>query len=101
MIALFGLLCVGKVIAQSGDAGVFQSLPSQGADQNCSDPSMAGSSQCQAAQGSRYSGSQAQENPVRPPVLTNPDGTSPNQYNPSAPPLNPSQLSVHTLIRPE
>ena len=65
---------------------------SQGTTVNCSDPTMAGSAQCNAGQGQRYSG-QFGNNPVtRTPVLTSPNGFSPDQYTPSRPPLNPSQI---------
>ena len=100
LVAMLFCLCVGGVFAQSPEDGGFQS-PTQGATPDCSDPRMAGSSQCQGASGSRYGGAQAQENPVKPPVLANPAGISPDQYNPSAPPPNPSELRSQTSIRPE
>lgn len=101
LIALFVFFYVAGLLAQSPEDGGFQSPTSQSTTPDCSDPRMAGSSQCQGASGSRYGGAQAQENPVRPPVLTNPAGVSPDAYSPSAPPTNPSQLHQQASVRPE
>ncbi len=98
-IAVFVFLSLGRMSAQSAEDPGFQNLNSS-PTQDCADPSNTGSSQCQAARGSGYHG-QAQENPVRPPVLTNGNGPNPDQYNPTAPPLNPAQLHFETSIHPE
>ncbi|MGA7218156.1 MAG: polysaccharide biosynthesis/export family protein, partial [Candidatus Sulfotelmatobacter sp.] len=76
---------------------------SQGSTVDCSDPSMAGSPQCSSAQAQRSSGGQSNDNsPVRPPVLTNPGGQTPDQYIPSTPPPNPSQVAhPQSATRPE
>lgn len=101
VVVFFVLFSVARIVAQSTENGGLESPNSQGTNQDCSDPSIAGSSQCQASAGPRYNGQQAQENPIKPPVLTNPAGLNPDQYNSSAPPLNPSQLHLVTSVRPE
>jgi protein involved in polysaccharide export with SLBB domain len=69
---------------------------SQGNTVDCSDPTMAGSAQCSAAQGQRSGAAPASQNessyPMHTPVLTTPYGFSPDQYTPARPPLNPSQI---------
>ena len=65
---------------------------SQGTTVDCSDPTMAGSAQCNAGQGQRYNGQFGNNSVTRTPVLTSPYGFSPDQYTPSRPPLNPSQI---------
>jgi protein involved in polysaccharide export with SLBB domain len=73
---------------------LLQGTSSQGTTVDCSDPSMANSAQCSAAQGQRSTGTQGNEssNPMRTPVLTSPGGFNSDQYTPSRPPLNPSQI---------
>ena len=65
---------------------------SQGTTVDCSDPTMAGSAQCNAGQGQRYNGQFGNNSVTRTPVLTSPYGFSPDQYTPSRPPLNSSQI---------
>jgi protein involved in polysaccharide export with SLBB domain len=68
-----------------------QGTTSQGTTADCSDPMNAGTAQCSGGQGQR-SGS-AQSGPsTHMPVLNTPSGFSPDQYTPSKPPLNPSQI---------
>jgi protein involved in polysaccharide export with SLBB domain len=81
-----------------------QGLNSQGTTTvDCSDPMMAGNSQCSGAQGQRSTGSQLNSSTsTRTPVLSTPYGFSPDQYTPSKPPLNPSQTWHPTQpTRPE
>ena len=68
-----------------------QGLSSQGTTVDCSDPMMAGSVQCSGEQGQRSAAASASSSP-RTPVLSTPYGFSPDQYTPSRPPLNPSQV---------
>jgi protein involved in polysaccharide export with SLBB domain len=78
-----------------------QSTPSDAVD--CSDPSMAGSSQCAASQGDGSNSGQGSDNssPVRTPVLTNSGTGNADQYVPGAPPPNPSQIAnLPAAIRP-
>ncbi|MGA9508288.1 MAG: SLBB domain-containing protein [Candidatus Sulfotelmatobacter sp.] len=55
---------------------------------------MANSAQCSGGQGQASNGNQGADNSsaVRTPTLTNPGGFSPDQYTPSKPPLNPSEI---------
>jgi protein involved in polysaccharide export with SLBB domain len=72
-----------------------QGFNSQGSTVDCSDPTMAGSAQCAGVGGQTQRSSGSQEgysNAMRTPVLNSPYGFSPDQYTPSKPPLNPSQI---------
>ncbi|MGA8274475.1 MAG: SLBB domain-containing protein [Candidatus Sulfotelmatobacter sp.] len=99
LIALFTTFSFGVCLSQSLDDPLLQGTTSQGtASQgttvDCSDPSMANSPVCSsAAQGQRYNiqGGNS-SSPMRTPVLTSPYGFSPDQYTPTRPPLNPSQI---------
>jgi protein involved in polysaccharide export with SLBB domain len=103
LFAVFILYCVGMCFSQSLDDPFSQGLPqgssqgsspgsSQGSPSDCSDPTMAGSAQCNGGQGQRYTGAQSNSSPAtRTPVLST-SGFSPDQYTPSRPPLNPSQV---------
>jgi len=63
---------------------------------------MAASAQCSAQRANSAQGRDNSSLPVRTPVLTNPSGSSSDQYTPSKPPLNPSQLPrTETAVRPE
>jgi protein involved in polysaccharide export with SLBB domain len=100
------LLCsVGGCFAQSLGDPLSQNTSSQdGTTPDCSDPTMALSAQCNGAtQGQRSVSNQGSEAyPTRSPVLTNPLGFSPDQYTPTRPPLNPSQMRrVRTPPHPE
>ncbi len=101
-LAVFVLFSFGLCFSQSlndpfsqdtsqGNQGNSQNS-SQGTTVNCSDPTMAGSAQCNAGQGQRYNGQFGNNSVTRTPVLTSPYGFSPDQYTPSRPPLNPSQI---------
>jgi protein involved in polysaccharide export with SLBB domain len=99
LLALFVVLSVEICFSQSLNDPLSQGTTSQGTTQgttvDCSDPSMAGTALCSASQGQR-SGSfvQGRDNssPMRTPMLINPGGFSTDQYTPSKPPLNPSQI---------
>ena len=79
-----------------------QSAPSQSSAPDCSDPLTAGSPECGGTPAQRSNGAQGTDNPVRPPVLNSPGTVSPDQYTPSAPPTNPSQITrTQAPIRPE
>src|SRR5271165_2854077 len=101
-LAVFVLFSFGLCFSQSlndpfsqdtsqGNQGNSQNS-SQGTTVNCSDPTMAGSAQCNTGQGQRYNGQFGNNSVTRTPVLTSPYGFSPDQYTPSRPPLNPSQI---------
>jgi len=103
LIGLFITFSLGVCLSQSLDDPLLQGATSQGTGSqgttvDCSDPSMANSPLCSsAAQGQRYNGSgipggNSSSSPMRTPVLTSPLGFSPDQYTPSKPPLNPSQI---------
>jgi protein involved in polysaccharide export with SLBB domain len=82
-----------------------QGTSSQGSAADCSDPSNAGSAQCAGAQAQRSGANQGEANPsgaVRTPVLTNQGSMGADQYAPSKPPLNPSELRhLQTSPQPE
>ncbi len=100
---LFVVLSSGMCVSQSLSDSLSQGTQSQSSAADCSDPSMASSAQCNGTQ--RANTVQGRDNsslPVRTPVLTNPLGSSSDQYTPSKPPLNPSQLPrTETAVRPE
>jgi protein involved in polysaccharide export with SLBB domain len=105
-LAVFVLFSFGLCFSQSFDDPFSQNTsqglsqgnqgnsqnPSQGTTLDCSDPTMAGNPQCNAGQGQRYNGQFGNNSVTRTPVLTTPGGFSPDQYTPSRPPLNPSQI---------
>jgi protein involved in polysaccharide export with SLBB domain len=83
---------VGASFSQSLNDPLSQGTSSQ-SNTDCSDPSMAGSAQCSATQGQRSSATPESDNSsMRTPVLTNPGGFNVDQYTPSKPPLNPSEI---------
>jgi protein involved in polysaccharide export with SLBB domain len=95
----------GVCVSQSLGDPLSQGIPSQSTAVDCSDPSMAATAQCSDAQAQKANGAQGRDNssvPVHTPVLTNPAGLNSDQYIPSKPPLNPSQLPhAETPPRPE
>jgi protein involved in polysaccharide export with SLBB domain len=99
----FTLLAVlsGVCVAQSLSDSLSQGTQSQNSAVDCSDPSLAASAQCSGTQ--RANAAQGRDNsslPVRTPVLSNPANS--DQYTPSKPPLNPSQLPrTEVAPRPE
>jgi protein involved in polysaccharide export with SLBB domain len=63
---------------------------------------MAASAQCSAQRANSAQGRDNSSLPVRTPVLVNPPGSGSDQYAPSKPPLNPSQLPrTEIAVRPE
>jgi polysaccharide export outer membrane protein len=96
LFTFFVVLSSGLCCAQTLNDPLSQGLPSQSTTVDCSDPSMARIPQCSAAQAQRGDNAQGRDNsslPVRTPVLTNPAGLNSDQYTPSRPPLNPSQIA--------
>src|SRR5579863_6313458 len=92
LVVVFFLL---PCFSQSLNDPLSQGTQSQSTALDCSDPTMASSPQCIAAQAQRSNGVQTGDNsssPIRTPVLTNPLGFSADQYTPTKPPLNPSQM---------
>ncbi len=100
LLALVIVFSVGVCFSQTiDDFSQSQGTPLQGTTSqgtvDCSDPTIAGSAQCSGAQGQRSGANLGNNNsysPTRTPVLTTPYGFSPDQYTPSRPPLNPSQI---------
>jgi protein involved in polysaccharide export with SLBB domain len=105
LLVLFVVFTVGLCFSQSLSHPLLQGTSSQGTSVDCSDPSMAGSTQCSNAQAQRSNGTQGGDNSsssTRTPILTNPGGFSADQYTPSKPPLNPSQIwQPQRPMRPE
>jgi protein involved in polysaccharide export with SLBB domain len=105
LLVLFIVFTVGLCFSQSLSDPLLQGTSSQGTSVDCSDPTMAGSAQCSNAQAQRSNGTQGGDNSssaTRTPVLTNPGGFSADQYTPSKPPLNPSQIwQPQGPMRPE
>lgn len=93
LLKLFIACAVGAAVSQSIADPLSQGPTSQGTV-DCTDPTMAASSQCAAALQAQPSGAQESGgySSTRVPVLANPYGFSPDQYTPTRPPLNPSQL---------
>ncbi len=104
LLALFITCSMGVSLSQSMGDPLSQGTTSQGTV-DCTDPTMATSAQCMGApQGQR--GVVTEEpggySSTRTPILTNPLGFSPDQYTPTRPPLNPSQMRrVQTPPHPE
>jgi protein involved in polysaccharide export with SLBB domain len=105
LCALFVVLSNGVGFSQSSNDPLSQGMPSQNTVADCSDPTMVGTPQCSGAQGQGANSAQGRDNsslPVRTPVLTNPIGLNSDQFAPSRPPLNPSQIpQLETPLRPE
>src|ERR1700740_3684302 len=90
VVVLIVVFSFGICLSQSTDQSSSQS---SGVD--CTDPVMAATPACNSAQNQRSNSTQGRENapaPLRTPVLTNPAGISPDQYNPAPPPVNPSEM---------
>src|ERR1700734_1318948 len=99
---LFVVLSSGICVSQSLSDSLSQGTQTQNSAADCSDPSMAASAQCSAQRANSAQGRDNSSLPVRTPVLTNPSGSSSDQYTPSKPPLNPSQLPrTEIVVRPE
>jgi protein involved in polysaccharide export with SLBB domain len=102
LLAVFICLSLGLCFSQSLPDPFSQDMSqgnsqgtSQGTTLDCSDPTNAATAQCSAAQGQRSGsnlGSSNSNSSSRNPVLATPYGFSPDQYTPTRPPLNPSQI---------
>jgi protein involved in polysaccharide export with SLBB domain len=95
LLTVFVILTIAGCFSQSLNDPLAQGTSSQGATVDCSDPTMASSAQCSGAQGQRSGGvlvDDTSPSGVRTPTLMNPGGFSTDQYTPSRPPLNPSQV---------
>lgn len=106
LLAWFMVLSLGVCLSQSLDNSGSQDTNSQGTAVDCTDPTMAGSAQCSAAQQQQKSNNtQTGDNSpgqVRTPVLISPGSFNQEHYTPSKPPLNPSQLRyLQTAAWPE
>jgi protein involved in polysaccharide export with SLBB domain len=94
LICCFIWFSIGICFSQSISDPLSQGTGAQSTP-DCSDPSMANSAQCGGGQGQAANGNQGADNSssaVHTPTLTNPGGFSPDQYTPSKPPLNPSEI---------
>ncbi len=101
ILTMLAVLFTGISFSQTLNDPLSQGSPLDQVD--CSDPSMAGNSQCAESQNSGSGSGQNSQNlsPVRPPVLTNSGNGNADQYTPGVPPPNPSQSpSVHAAVRP-
>ena len=104
-LRLLGLFVVVSALGCFSQSSTDQSLqgttpPSTFVD--CSDPTMANDPQCSSGQGQTSQGGGNSTVPTRIPTLTPPAGVNTDQYAPSAPPLNPSQVArPQTPPRPE
>ena len=90
ILALFIVLSVGVCFSQ-----VHGDSPSQGTPVDCSDPLLAGSAECSAAQVQRSSGAQGRDysSPSqRTPQLRTTPGFNAGQNTLRTPPLNPSEI---------
>lgn len=95
LLTVFVAMTVAGCFSQSLNDPLAQGTNSQGATADCSDPSMASSAQCSGAQAQRSNGVTEDESSpsnLRTPTLMNPGGFSTDQYTPSRPPQNPSQI---------
>jgi len=92
---------VGVCFSQSLNDPLSQGTTTQGTAPDCSDPSMAGTALCSAVQGQGSGNVQSPEGtaPVHTPVLTTPGAYNQDQYMPTGPPLNPSQMR-HMQVSP-
>jgi protein involved in polysaccharide export with SLBB domain len=105
LLALFIVFAGGICFSQSLTDPLSQGTSSQGTSVDCSDPTVANTPLCSSAQQQRSSATQGTGGsslPMSTPVLTQPYGFSPDQYTPTRPPLNPSQIwSPQIPTRPE
>jgi len=88
--------------SQTSDPYSLSTSP-QSTNTDCSDPSLAGTDQCNP-QSPSTSGSQSHDNPSTPvtaPVLANPPGGNPDQYTPAERPQNPSQSHRQITLQPQ
>jgi len=105
LLVWFIVFTTGLCFSQAVNDSLSQGTSSQGTSVDCSDPTIASTPLCNSAQQQRSSSTQAvggSSFPMRVPVLTTPYGFSPDQYTPTRPPLNPSQIWHRPLpTRPE
>jgi len=90
VLAFVVVLAVAVCFSQSADPYSLSTAP-QSTAIDCSDPSMAGTDQCNA-QSQNLNGAQQRDSSspsVTAPVLSNPLGGSPDRYTPATPPPNP------------
>jgi protein involved in polysaccharide export with SLBB domain len=95
LLALLIVLSVGVCFSQVPGDSPSQNTPSQGVPVDCSDPLLAGSAECSAAQVQRSSGAQGRDysSPSqRTPQLRTTPGFNAGQNTLSTPPLNPSEI---------
>lgn len=99
LVALFVVVLIGVCHSQVLNDPLSQSQGlSEGGSQgsvDCSDPSMAGAAACSGAQAQGKNGGQSGDygsSPMRTPTLNTPYGFNTDQYTPTKPPLNPSQI---------
>jgi len=103
---ILGLTC-GMGRSQSlGDLSQQSQSQSQGSGTDCSDPTLAATPLCAGAQQGQRTGSGMGRDyssaPLTTPVLNSPRGMNSDQYVPTRPPLNPSQISRQDVpVRPE
>ncbi len=98
-VALFIIFSAAACLSQSSYDPLSQNGTNQ-AEVDCSDPTMAQSSQCIAAQSQNTNPAQGRESAspaTRTPVLQSPFGFSTDQYTPTIQPLNPSQMRRRQL----
>jgi len=103
LLVVFTALSVGGCFSQSLSDSLPQNSTSPGTTVDCSDPSLAGSGACSAAQTQNSSSPQGTQNPasqVLLPQLRTPVDTTPNP--PLTVPLNPSQIRrPKSIVSPE
>ncbi len=96
LLVWFIIFTAGISFSQTVNDSLSQGTSSQGTSVDCSDPTIANTPLCSSGQQQRSSSTQ--ENgvgsslPMHTPVLTTPYGFTPDQYTPTRPPLNPSQI---------
>src|ERR1035437_9195768 len=108
LLASFIVVSVGICLSQSlndfpSQGAAFQGTTSQGPAADCSDPSLAGSAACSAAQAQRSGSNQGQNSPpMLTPELRSSEGFATDQNIFSSPALNPSQVGQPKIpLRPE
>jgi protein involved in polysaccharide export with SLBB domain len=106
LLVLFTVFTLGTSFSQFLGNPLSQDTNSQGTSSqgqvDCSDPTTSQSAACSGGQ-SRSGGQQSESSaPTRTPVLTSPGTSSQDQYMPTRPPLNPSQMQhLQIPLRPE
>jgi protein involved in polysaccharide export with SLBB domain len=108
LLVLFAVFSLGTSFSQSLSDPLSQSTNSQNTNSqgqvlDCSDPSLAQTGICNGQSQSSGNGQiPGNSAPMRTPVLTSPGAYNQDQYMPSRPPLNPSQMrQLQIPPRPE